>query len=332
MAENTHEIRQSVMIGDASDVGLHRGLRILRNEGINPVVSMEFTSSDYGVLCGLEEVKVLLTKVLPESNREVWALDEGDHITTGEVALRITAPYGTFGLYENSINGILSSCSGWASAARECVTAAEGIPIIAIPARYVHPNVANIVDYSSIIGGCVSCSTILGARLSGTNPASTISPNVALIIGDTLRTMVAFDKHIPQETPRIAPASVLRDEIEESLNLAESLKQKLRGVVLNGYHNGGSVNPQLVKELRARLNIAGHTHVEIIVSGLLAPESITEFIEEGAPVNAFEIGEYIGTASSLSFVPSIHEIDGEPASIRGTLPGLTDNPRLAQIM
>ena len=94
MAENTHEIRQSVMIGDASDVGLHRGLRILRNEGINPVVSMEFTSSDYGVLCGLEEVKVLLTKVLPESNREVWALDEGDHITPGEVALRITAPYG----------------------------------------------------------------------------------------------------------------------------------------------------------------------------------------------------------------------------------------------
>ena len=62
-------------------------------------------------------------------------------------------------------------------------------------------------------------------------------------------------------------------------------------MVLNGYHNGGSVNPQLVKELRARLNLAGHTHVEIIVSGLLTPESITEFVDEDTPVNAFEIGE-----------------------------------------
>jgi len=320
------------MIGDASDIGLHRGMRILRNEGINPVVSMEFSASDYGVLCGIEEIKVLLSKVLPESNREVWALDDGDHISPTEVALRITAAYGTFGLYETSINGILSNSSGWASAARECVTAAEGIPIIAIPASYVHPNITHIVDSASIVGGCVSCSTILGSRLSGTNPVSTLSPNIALIIGDTLRTMQAFDKHIPKEIPRVAPASVLRDEIEESINLANALKQRLRGVVLNGYHNGGSVSPSLVKELRARLDLTNHQHVEIIVSGLLTPDAITEFIDEGSPVNAFEIGEYIGTASSLTFVASIHEIDGKPASVRGTIPGITNNPRLAQIM
>ena len=72
--------------------------------------------------------------------------------------------------------------------------------------------------------------------------------------------------------------------------------------------------------------------MEIIVSGLLTPESITEFVDEDTPVNAFEIGEYIGGASSLSFSSSIHEIDGQPAAIRGTIPGLTDNPRMAQII
>ena len=159
-----------MLVGDTSDVYLQRTMTILRNENINPTVTMEFFPERGGVLCGVREVRSLLERVLPETGIEVWSLDEADLVTPKEVALRIRAPYNSFGLYETIICGILSSCTGWATAARECVNEADGVPIIATPAGTVHPNVAPTVDYSAIVGGCASCSTVMGARLAGTTP------------------------------------------------------------------------------------------------------------------------------------------------------------------
>ena len=60
---------------------------------INPVTTMEVFPAREGVLCGIEEVKKLLEKILPEDNCEVCALPEGELFQRKEVVLRITAPY-----------------------------------------------------------------------------------------------------------------------------------------------------------------------------------------------------------------------------------------------
>ncbi|SUZ47693.1 uncharacterized protein METZ01_LOCUS547, partial [marine metagenome] len=114
------EIGRSVLTGYTADNELHRALTILRNEGVNPEVVVEFTAERDGVFCGISEVKTLLNRVLPETGREVWALEEGVSVGAGEVALRIKAPYASFGLFETAILGILASCTGWATAASEC--------------------------------------------------------------------------------------------------------------------------------------------------------------------------------------------------------------------
>lgn len=332
MPEPDFEVRPSVMVGDTADVSFHRGLTILRNEGINPVVTMEFTSTMEGVFCGIREVKALLGKVLPESNQEVWALEEGAPVAPEEVALRITAPYGSFGLYETALCGILSHSTGWATASKECVIAAAGIPVISIGARHVHPSVAGVMDYAAVIGGCVSGSTTLGAKLAGTTATGTISPNIALIMTDTTKAMQAFDKHMPPEVSRVAPVSIIKDETEESMSLARALRQRLRGVILDASHVLDRVSPHMVKELRARLDMAGYSHVEIFVRGNLSGEHIKEFVDEGAPVNVFEVGRYISGAAPREFNADIHEIDGKPVARRGHIPGVTLNPRLVEIM
>jgi len=332
MPEPDFEVRPSVMVGDTAEVSFHRGMTILRNEGINPVVTMEFSSTEDGVFCGIREVKALLGKVLPENNREVWALEEGATVSHGEVALRITAPYGSFGLYETALCGTLSHSTGWATASKKCVAAAAGIPVISTGAPYVHPSVAGIMDYAAMIGGCVSCSTTLGAKLAGTTPTGTISPNIALIMGDTVRAMQAFDKHIPQEVSRVAPVNVMKDETEESIGLAKALRQRLRGVILDESQTQDSIRPNTVKEIRARLDLAGYSHVEIFVRGDLNGERIKEFVAEGAPVSAFEVGRYISGAAPHEFNADIHEIDGKPIARRGRIPGSTPNPRLVEIM
>ena len=81
------DIKRSVLVGDTADVYLQRTLTILRNEGVNPVVSMEFNSIEEGIFCGISEVKDLLNQVLPNVGSEVWSLEESSRVNAGEVAL-----------------------------------------------------------------------------------------------------------------------------------------------------------------------------------------------------------------------------------------------------
>lgn len=325
------EIGRSVLTGYTADNELHRALTILRNEGVNPEVVVEFTAERDGVFCGITEVKALLGRVLPETGREVWALDEGVTVAGGEVALRIRAPYASFGLFETAILGTLASCTGWATAASECVDAGDGIPVIAYGARHVHPEVVGVMDYSAVVGKCASSSSVVGQQLHGLTPSGTMPHSLVLLMGDTVRSILAFDKHMPPEVPRVALVDTFKDEAEEALDVAKALRERLRGIRLDTPKERGGVTPELVHEIRARLDQAGHSHVDIFVSGGITPERIREFVDAGAPVSVFAVGYYIAAASPISFTADIKEIDGKAIAKRGRIPGLSINPRLSQV-
>ena len=77
------------------------------------------------------------------------------------------------------------------------------------------------------------------------------------------------------------------------------------------------MTPELVREVRARLDLAGHPKVKIVVSG--------------APVDSFVVGSAISKASPIDFTGDLKEIDGKPVAKRGRIPGRTENPRLEPI-
>lgn len=329
MRHTRFDIAASVLSGETADVYFSRAQAILRREGLNPTVTMEAFSSGQGVLCGMREVLDLLRAILPPQGR-AWALEEGEAFGSKEVVLRITAPYDSFGLYETAILGILAHCSGWATAARECVQVAGGRPVISFGARHVHPRVADIMDYAAIVGGCIGCSTSLGAKLAGLNPTGTMPHAMVLIFGDTVKAALAFDRHMPPEVPRIVLVDTLKDEAEESLRVAHALGQRLYGVRLDTPAERGRVTADLVKEVRARLDLAGFSQVKIVVSGGLDPQRIIYLLENGAPVDFFAVGSHIAGARPVDFTGDLKEIDGKPISKRGRLPGITPNPRLKQ--
>jgi len=326
------EPSEAVLSGETADIYFARTIDILRHEALNPVATMEVFSSRAGILCGIEEVKALLSQVLPEGNREVWALGEGETMTAKEVVLRITAPYQSYGLYETAIDGILAHCSGWATAARQCAEAARGIPIISFGVRGVHPSVVGVTDYSAIIGGCAGCSSIAGAKLAGIEPSGTIPHAMIIVMGDTVKATVAFDKYMPPEVSRISLVDTFKDEAEESLRVAQALGEKLNSVRLDTPGERGGVTADLVKEVRARLDLAGFKHVGIFVSGGIDPERIIYFIENGAPVDGFGVGRYISGATPIDFTADLHEVEGKPIAKRGRIPGITPNPRLKRVM
>ena len=330
MHQPEFEVVPSVLSGETADVYFLRTRDILRGEGIDPMVTMEVFSNRGGVLCGVREASPLLSSVLPEGS-EVWALSEGDTMQKKEVVLRISAPYQSFGVYETAIAGVLAHSSGWATAARECVEAADDIPIVCFGARHIHPLVSGAMDYAAVVGGCSSCSSVAGARLAGVAPAGTMPHALVLIMGDTSEAALAFDRHMPPDVPRIVLVDTFKDEAEESLNVAKALEGRLSGVRLDTPSERGGVTADLVKEVRAKLDLDGFKDVTIFVSGGIDPERIRYFRDSGAPVDGFGVGSYISGARPIDFTADLHEVDGKPVAKRGRIPGITPNPRLKRL-
>ncbi len=320
------------MLGHTADIELHRAREILRNESVNPEVVMEFSAEKAGVLAGINEVKLLLNRNLPETGREVWTLDESSSFDKEEVVLRVRAPYASFGLYETAINGMLSSSTGWATAARECVDAANGVPIVSLGAHHVHPSVVGTMDYCAVIGGAASCSSVLGARLSGVTASGTMASALVLVMGDTRSAVEAFDRNMPPEVQRVALVGTIGDEATEAVEVSRMLRDRLRGVRLETAESRGGVKPGMVHELRARLDQSGYNHVDIFVSGDLTPKQIQEFTDTDAPVAAFGVGFHIGAARPIKFQSQIKELDGRPVARRGFIPGISVNPRLTRVL
>ena len=325
---------REILSGESADVYFARADRILEREGLDPVVTMEVFTRRDAVLCGIDEVKNLLAHALiatDPAETMVEALDDGDAIAAKEIALRITARYRSFGLYETALLGMLAQSTGWSTAARECVDAAAPFPVVSFGARHVHPHVTDVLDYAAIVGGCVGASTPAGARLAGLSPTGTMPHSLVLIFGDTVAAAEAFDRDLDSDVPRLVLVDTFKDEAEEALRVAHALGERLYGIRLDTPSERGRVTPDLVHEVRARLDQAGYQHVRIVVSGGLNPERIRFFRESGAPVDSFAVGSHISGASPIDFTGDIKEIDGRPIAKRGRIPGTTPSPRLRPV-
>lgn len=320
----THEEIES---GATTDIYFIRTLEILDHLGLSDTeVTGEVFGRRDGVFAGLEEVK----NILADKGVEVWALPQGSNFKAKEVVMRIKGPYSNFGSFETVILGILASSSGWATAARVAKEAAGDKPAVCFGARHVHPAVAPVMERAALIGGMDGASCILAARHAGIEPQGTVPHAVFLIIGDTLETAKAYHKTMPADAKRIMLVDTFKDEAEEALRLARELGTALDGIRLDTPSERGGVTPDLVREVRFRLDAEDFQNVGILVSGGLSPEKIRILSEAGA--SAFGVGSYISAAPPLDMTLDLKMIGDKSLAKRGRLPGLTPTDRLEKIL
>lgn len=331
MSELLFQPAAHVLAGETADVYFLRARRVMQDAALDPVAVMEVFPAGSGLLCGSREVVALLRRALPKG-AEVWGLEEGESISSREVVLRVKGPYLSYAVYETAILGILAHESAWATAAAECVEAAQGVPVVSFGARHVHPLVAPYLDYAAVVGGCAACSTPLGARMAGVEAAGTMPHAMIICFGDTVKAALAFDEHTGPELPRIVLVDTFQDEPQEALRVAQAMGEKLQAVRLDTPGERGGVTPDLVKEARARLDQAGFRWVKLFVSGGLTPERIRAFLTAGAPVDSFGVGSYISSARPDDFTADVKEVDGKPVAKRGRIPGITANARLKRLI
>ncbi|NLJ80089.1 MAG: nicotinate phosphoribosyltransferase [Firmicutes bacterium] len=318
---------EEILHGLTTDIYFVKAKQILNAlEKENTIVVAEIFPRRDGILAGVAEVKNLLRDL----DLEIWALPEGSAFEGKEVVMQIKGPYVRFALYETALLGILASSSGWATAARKVKEAAEGLPVLCFGARHVHPAVAPVMERAAIVGGTDGASCILGAKLAGLEPSGTVPHALFLVIGDSLETAKAYHRIMPPESVRSMLVDTFKDEVEESLRLANCARTGLESVRLDTPSERGGVTPDLVRELRAKLDVAGHSQIQIFVSGGLNPERIRLLKAAGA--DAFGVGSYISGAAAIDMTMDLKEVAGQAVAKRGRIPGQGSWPRLERIL
>lgn len=314
---------EEIFAGVTTDIYFVRTMEILRSLGLaeTPVVA-EIFPGRAGICAGVDEVRYLLR----DAGVKIEALPEGEAFTAREIIMRIEGPYAQFGMFETVILGMLAHPSGWATAARQVVEAAGDVPVYAFGARHVHPAVAPVMERAAFLGGVRGAACILGAKLAGQEPVGTMPHALMLIVGDTVRAAQAYHELMPTGVPRLVLVDTFTDEAVEALRVADALGSDLDAVRLDTPRERGSVTPDLVREVRARLDLAGHARVKIFVSGGVAPERIPALIEAGA--DALGVGSYISAAPPNDMTMDLREVNGRPLAKRGRIPGRTPTPRL----
>ncbi|MFT9493612.1 nicotinate phosphoribosyltransferase [Anaerosolibacter sp.] len=321
---STHE---EILKGSTTDVYFLRTMDILREMNLeSQIVTAEIFARKSGVFAGVQEV----INMLKDKRVEVWAVDEGESFNAKETLIRIKGSYSEFGVFETAILGSLASASGWATASKEVKEACGDKTFLCFGARHVHPAVAPVMERAAVIGGATGVSCVLASKLLGIEASGTLPHAAMLIAGDTLEVAKVYDQVMPESHKRTVLVDTFKDEVEESLRIAESLGERLYGVRLDTPSERGGVTPQLVNELRHKLDHNGYNHVKIFVSGGLTPEKIRILKDAGA--DSFGVGSYISGASAIDMTMDIKEVNNKAVAKRGRIPGLVENEKLRRVL
>jgi nicotinate phosphoribosyltransferase len=318
----------------------------LLEDGRHPQVVMQVFQKQNAYLGGMDEAIAIL-KLCAEGFEQltVHALYDGDELEPYETVMTIEGDYTTFAHLETVYLGVLSRRTLITTNTVTVLQAANGKPVIFMPARHDHHRVQTGDGYAAYVAGQVMGAEIgvttdeqaswWGGRGLGTVPHALIAAYGA----DTVLAATKFAEWASEDMRITVLVDFDNDSIRTALDVAAALGPRLWGVRLDtseslvdrslwgelGDFPPTGVNERLVRNLRDALDAAGHDAVRIVVSGGFTVDKIRMFEERGVPVDAYGIGSSLIRGSN-DFTADIVMTDGEPSAKVGRR--LRPNPRL----
>ncbi len=306
--------------GATTDVYFKRTVEIIEEAGLDREVRAEFSVKNlpgdipWAVFAGLEEVFALLAGI----DIDVRGIPEGTIIRPYEPVMEIRGSYLQFAILETAMLGLLCQSSGVATkAARMRVLAGDAL-LASFGARRMHPAVAPVVERAAFIGGCDGVSVVKSAEVLGQDPTGTTPHSLMLLVGDTVESMLLYDRIIEPAANRIALIDTFNDEKVEAIRVAEALGERLWGVRLDTPGSRRGDFAKIIEEVRWELDLRGFNHVKIVVSGGLDEQDVARL---RPLVDGFGVGTSIANARTIDFAMDIVEIEGKPAGKRGKMSG-----------
>ncbi|MBI3628337.1 MAG: nicotinate phosphoribosyltransferase [Candidatus Rokubacteria bacterium] len=306
--------------GEVSDVYFERTVQILKARGDRQRVKAEIylkslpAEWQWGVLAGIEEAAALLGGVPVD----VLAMPEGTRFGPYEPVMTVEGTYVDWARYETALLGLLCQASGIATKAARCKKAAGERQVISFGARRMHPAIAPMIERNAFVGGCDGVAVTKSAELIDADPMGTIPHALVLMVGDTVEALKAFNEVVDPKVRRVALIDTLQDEKFEAIRVADALGQDLYAVRLDTPSSRRGDFLRILQEVRWELDLRGHGHVKILVSGGIDEYEILRLNEV---VDGYGVGTAIANAPVFNFALDIVEIEGRPFAKRGKWSG-----------
>jgi nicotinate phosphoribosyltransferase len=315
----------------------------------HPRVVMQVFQKKQSWLGGMDEAIAIL-KLCSDDWDEltVHALYDGDRIEPYETVMTIEGDYTTFAHLETLYLGVLARRTLITTNVVHVLEAANGKPIIFMPARHDHHRIQTGDGYAAYIAGQVVGAPIgvttdeqaswWGGKGLGTVPHSLI----ASYGGNTVLAATKFAEWASADTNITVLVDFENNSLETALEVARALGPRLWGVRLDtseslvdfslvdqmGDFKPTGVNERLVWRVREALDRDGFERVRIVVSGGFDVEKISRFEQAGVPVDAYGVGSSLIRGSN-DFTADIVLTDGRPAAKFGRR--FRPNPRLEPV-
>ncbi len=320
--------------GYYSDAYFNHTRSALLYDGRHPRVVMQVFQRKHAMLGGLDEALAILELCSHDwPGLTVHALRDGDRVEPWETVMTIEGDYTTFAHLETVVLGTLARRTLIATNTARVLEAANGKPIIFMPARHDHHRVQTGDGYAAFVAGAVRGSEIgvtsdaqaswWGGRGVGTVPHSLI----AAYGGNTVLAATKFAEWASEDFRITVLVDFDNDSVRTALDVARALGPRLWGVRLDtsgqlvdralweemGDFDPRGVNERLVRKVRTALDEDGFERVRIVASGGFTVEKIEAFERRSVPVDAYGVGSSL-IRGEYDFTADIVMTDGRPTA------------------
>jgi nicotinate phosphoribosyltransferase len=320
--------------GYYTDAYFNHARATLLRDARHPRVVMQVFQKKHSYLGGMDEAIAILKLCSHDWDAlTVHALYDGDELAPWETVMTIEGDYTLFAHLETLYLGVLARRSLITTNTVSVLRAANGKPIIFMPARHDHHRVQTGDGYAAYVAGRVVGAPIgvttdeqaswWGGRGIGTVPHSLI----ASYGGNTVLAATKFAEWATEDINITVLVDFENNSVEMALEVARALGPRLWGVRLDtsealvdrslwgelGDFNPTGVNARLVRNVRDALDSDGFEQVKIVASGGFTIDKIRDFEENAVPVDAYGVGSSLIRGSN-DFTADIVLTDGRPSA------------------
>jgi nicotinate phosphoribosyltransferase len=323
--------------GYYTDAYFNHARETLQEDGRRPRVVMQVFQKNSSFLGGMDEAIAILKLCSHDwDGLTVHALYDGDAISPYETVMTIEGDYAAFAHLETLYLGVLARRTLITTNVVRVLEAANGKPIIFMPARHDHHRVQTGDGYAAHVAGQIVGAPIgvtsdaqaswWGGKGVGTVPHALISAYG----GNTVLAATKFAEWAPADLNVTVLVDFENGSVATALEVARALGPRLWGVRLDtsetlvdrslwdemGDFKPTGVNERLVHKVRDALDRDGFEAVKIVVSGGFDAEKIREFESRGVPVDSYGVGSSLIRGSN-DFTGDVVLTDGRPSAKAG---------------
>jgi nicotinate phosphoribosyltransferase len=337
---------QKMREGYYTDAYFNHARATLLADGRRPRVVMQVFQKGQSYLGGMDEAIAVLKLCSHDWDAlTVHALHDGDRIEPYETVMMIEGDYTLFAHLETVYLGTLARRTLITTNTVRVLEAANGKPIIFMPARHDHHRIQTGDGYAAYVAGRVVGTPVgvttdeqaswWGGKGVGTVPHSLI----AAYGGNTVLAATKFADWAPDDLNVTVLVDFENHSVHTAVEVARALGPRLWGVRLDtsetlvdrslweelGDFKPTGVNERLVRKVRDALDADGFERVRIVASGGFTAEKISDFEARGVPVDAYGIGSSLIRGAN-DFTADVVLTDGRPSAKVGRR--YRPNPRL----